>query len=95
MSSNVAPNTVLGGRYKLLRTIAAGGMAEVWLADDLSLNRKVAVKLLKAQLAQDPIVVERFRREAVAAGGLSHPNIVQVYDAIVEDGRQAVVMQFV
>ncbi len=67
----------------------------MWLATDLSLSRQVAVKLLKPALAADPVVAERFRREAVAVARLSHPNIVAVYDAIEDDGRQAVVMQLV
>lgn len=70
-------------------------MAEVWLGTDLSLSRHVAVKLLKPNLASDPIVAERFRREAIAVAQLNHPNIVAVYDAIEDNGRQAVVMQLV
>jgi len=74
-------------------------MAEVWLATDLALTRKVAVKLLKPSLAADPVVAERFRREAVAVAQLSHPNIVAVYDAIEDTTgstrRLAVVMQLV
>jgi len=70
-------------------------MAEVWLGTDLSLSRQVAVKLLKPNLASDPIVAERFRREAIAVAQLSHPNIVAVYDAIEDNGRQAVVMQLI
>ncbi len=70
-------------------------MAEVWLATDELLTRSVAVKLLKPALAADPVVAERFRREAIAVAGLAHPNIVAVYDTVDEDGRQAVVMQFV
>ena len=54
----------------------------MWLATDLALTRQVAVKLLKPALAADPVVAERFRREAVAVAQLSHPNIVAVYDAI-------------
>ena len=64
--------------------LAQGGMAEVWLGTDLSLTRQVAVKLLKPNLAADPVVAERFRREAIAVAQLSHPNIVAVYDAIEE-----------
>ena len=55
------------GRYRLLRRLAVGGMAEVWVATDLSLSRSVAVKLLKPHLAADPVVAERFRREASMA----------------------------
>ena len=67
----------------------------MWLGTDLSLSRQVAVKLLKPTLASDPVVAERFRREAIAVAQLNHPNIVAVYDAIDDDGRQAVVMQLV
>ena len=70
-------------------------MAEVWLATDMSLGRQVAVKVLKSGLATDPIVAERFRREAITVARLSHPNIVAVHDTIDFDGRQAVVMQFI
>jgi tRNA A-37 threonylcarbamoyl transferase component Bud32 len=70
-------------------------MAEVWLATDLSLDRRVALKWLKPSLASDPVVAERFRREAVAVARLTHPNIVAVHDVFAEQGRQAVVMQLV
>ena len=70
-------------------------MAEVWLAVDLTLDRKVAVKWLKPNLATDEVVTERFRREAIAAASLNHPNIVAVHDVFEQDGRQAVVMQLV
>ena len=90
-----ATPTIIAGRYELQRRLAQGGMAEVWLAIDRTLDRKVAVKWLKPTLATDPIVAERFRREAVAAASLSHPNIVAVHDVFEQDGRQAVVMQLV
>ena len=86
---------VLAGRYRLDRRLAQGGMAEVWLATDLALDRKVALKWLKPSLATDPVVAERFRREAIAVARLTHPNIVAVHDVFEEDGRQAVVMQLV
>ena len=70
-------------------------MAEVWLATDISLDRKVALKWLKPSLATDPVVAERFRREAIAVAGLTHPNIVAVHDVFEDQGRQAVVMQLV
>lgn len=97
-SSTLTP-TVLAQRYQLDRRLAQGGMAEVWVATDLQLSRQVAVKLLKPALAADPVVAERFRREAIAVASLSHPNIVAVYDTVEEtigrDRRQAVVMQLV
>jgi eukaryotic-like serine/threonine-protein kinase len=86
---------LLGGRYRLDRRIDEGGMAEVWVATDTQLGRTVAVKILKERLAADPVIAERFRREAVAAASLSHPNVVAVYDAVDDAGRQAVVMQYV
>ena len=70
-------------------------MAEVWLATDMSLSRQVAVKILKSTLAADPVVAERFRREAITVARLSHPNIVAVHDTIDYEGRQAVVMQLI
>ena len=87
--------TVIAQRYELRRMLAQGGMAEVWLAVDLTLDRKVAVKWLKPSLATDAVVAERFRREAIAAASLNHPNIVAVHDVFEQDGRQAVVMQLV
>ena len=97
MSAAAPPptHTVIAERYELQRHLAQGGMAEVWLAIDLTLDRKVAVKWLKPNLASDPIVAERFRREAIAAASLNHPNIVAVHDVFAQDGRQAVVMQLV
>ena len=93
------PPAILVQRYRLERKLAQGGMAEVWLGTDLSLARQVAVKLLKPALAADPVVAERFRREAIAVAQLSHPNIVAVYDAVDDsiggEKRQAVVMQLV
>jgi len=90
---------ILVQRYRLERKLAQGGMAEVWLGTDLSLSRQVAIKLLKPALAADPVVAERFRREAIAVAQLSHPNIVTVYDAIEDhtqaEPRQAVVMQLI
>ena len=87
--------TVLAGRYRLDRKLALGGMAEVWLATDLYLDRVVAVKVLKQQLAGDATAIERFRREARIVAQLDHPNIVSIYDSVEHDGRQAVVMPFV
>src|SRR6202521_4978488 len=71
---------VLGGRYRLIREIARGGMAIIWEAQDGLLDRHVAIKLLHPQFADDPEFLERFRREARAAARLSHPNIVSIYD---------------
>ncbi len=71
---------LLGGRYQLDTIIGRGGMAEVWRARDIRLERDVAVKRLRVDLASDPTFQARFRREAQSAAGLNHPNIVAVYD---------------
>ena len=71
---------LLGGRYELDQIIGRGGMAEVWRARDTRLERDVAVKRLRVDLASDPTFQARFRREAQSAAGLNHPNIVSVYD---------------
>ncbi len=74
-------NQLLGGRYKLGEMIGAGGMADVYVAEDTRLAREVAVKILRSDLARDPSFVARFRKEAFAAAGLNHPGIVAVYDS--------------
>jgi serine/threonine protein kinase len=85
----------LAGRYRLDRCLAVGGMAEVWVATDVVLDRQVAVKLLKPALADNPRLVERFRREAVAVARLSHPSIVSVFDTVHDGDIEAVVMELV
>ena len=70
----------LGARYQLGDVIGHGGMAEVHTGTDLRLGRHVAIKVLRPDLARDPAFLNRFRREAQAAAGLNHPNIVAVYD---------------
>ncbi len=87
--------TVFNGRYELLRRIARGGMADVYLARDASLDRQVAVKVLFPEFANDPSFVERFRREAKAAANLNHPNIVGIYDWGQEQGTYYIVMEYV
>src|SRR5579885_2413028 len=67
-------------RYVIKRKLGSGGMASVYLAEDQELGRRVAIKLLDERHAQDEQFVERFRREAESAAGLSHPNVVSIYD---------------
>jgi beta-lactam-binding protein with PASTA domain len=86
---------VFANRYELGEAIGHGGMADVYLAHDRLLDRRVAVKVLSPQFASDPTNVERFRREAQAAAGLSHPHIVAVYDWGEEDGTSFIVMEYV
>lgn len=85
---------LLGGRYQLGEMIGAGGMADVFVADDIRLSRKVAVKVLRSDLARDPSFVARFRKEALAAAGLNHPGIVAVYDSG-EEPAPYIVMELV
>src|SRR3954465_14146128 len=86
---------VYNGRYELVRHIARGGMAEVYLAHDNLLDRPVALKVLFPELSVDRSFVERFRREAQAAANLSHPNIVSVYDWGEEENTYFIVMEYV
>jgi eukaryotic-like serine/threonine-protein kinase len=76
----IARDTIVDGRYRIVRRLGSGGMADVYEAEDTQLGRHVAIKLLHRRFAEDDEFVERFRREASAAAGLSHPNIVQVFD---------------
>ena len=79
----------LGDRYELDRLIAAGGMGQVWRAQDIALHRPVAVKVLRSEYTGDPTFVARFRAEAQHAASLSHPNIAAVFDygeATAQDG---------
>ncbi len=90
-------HTLFADRYRLERRLGVGGMATVQLAMDTRLERHVAVKLLAEHLAADANFVSRFKREAMAAGKLVHPNVVQVFDFGTEDstGRQYIVMEWV
>jgi eukaryotic-like serine/threonine-protein kinase len=90
----IAPGVVVDGRYAILRRIGSGGMADVWLADDSHLQRRVALKVLHARFAQDREFVERFRREAESAAGLQHPNVVAVFDRGEVDGTYYIAMQY-
>jgi eukaryotic-like serine/threonine-protein kinase len=89
------PGAALGGRYRLERRIASGGMATVWLARDEELDRDVAVKVLSDVLGEDPSYVARFRREARVAAGVSHPNLVRMFDYAGEAERPYIVMEYV
>ena len=85
----------INDRYQIVRTIGEGGMANVYLARDLILNRDVAVKILRGDLADDEKFVRRFQREAINASSLSHPNIVEMYDVGEDDGKYYIVMEYV
>lgn len=85
----------INDRYQILRMIGEGGMANVYLAHDLILDRDVAVKVLRGDLAGDEKFVRRFQREAISASSLSHPNIVEMYDVGEDDGSYFIVMEYV
>jgi serine/threonine-protein kinase len=88
-------DSLVAGRYKLLGRLGAGGMADVWCAEDTMLDRRVALKFLHERFAQDEQFVERFRREASAAAGLQHPNVVGVFDRGTFDGTHYIAMEYV
>src|SRR5215204_5751203 len=91
-----ARKTVLDDRYDVGRPLGSGGMGEVFLARDRVLGRDVALKVLRKQFAGDEEFAERFKREAMSAASLSHPNIVQVYDrGETEDGASYIAMEYV
>ncbi len=87
--------TIFAGRYRLERKLGGGGMADVWLAEDQELGRKVAIKILHDRYANDTQFVERFRREATHAAGLSHPNVVSIFDRGEVEGSYFIVMEYV
>jgi len=93
--AEVSEGGVVDGRYRVLRRLGTGGMADVWLAEDTHLQRRVALKVLHRRFAQDREFVERFRREAESAAGLQHPNIVSVFDRGEFEGTYYIAMQYV
>ena len=93
--SDMLIDTVFDSRYRILERLGAGGMANVYLAEDIELGRRVAIKILNDRYAHDEAFVERFRREATAAAGLSHPNIVSIYDRGEAEGTYYIAMELI
>jgi beta-lactam-binding protein with PASTA domain/tRNA A-37 threonylcarbamoyl transferase component Bud32 len=87
-------DTLFDGRYRIVRKLGSGGMANVYLAEDQELGRRVAIKILNDKHANDDQFVERFRREAKHAAGLSHPNIVSIYDRGEAEGTYYIAMEY-
>ena len=85
----------INDRYEIIRSIGEGGMANVYLARDIILERNVAIKILRGDLAGDEKFVRRFQREALSASSLSHPNIVEMYDVGEDNGTYYIVMEYV
>src|SRR5918999_4079306 len=86
-------DTLFDGRYRIVSKLGAGGMANVYLAEDQELGRRVAIKILDDRHANDDQFVERFRREAKNAASLSHPNIVSIYDRGEAEGTYYIAME--
>lgn len=91
----VTKGQMINDRYEIIRVIGEGGMANVYLAQDTILDRKVAVKVLRGDLASDEKFVRRFQREALSASSLNHPNIVEMYDVGEDNGNFYIVMEYV
>jgi len=94
-SSDTLINTLFDGRYRIVRKLGSGGMANVYLAEDEDLGRRVAIKILNDRYANDDLFIERFRREAKSAAALSHPNIVSVYDRGEAEGTYYIAMEVI
>src|SRR6202162_6395968 len=92
--SDTLINTLFDGRYRILRKLGTGGMANVYLAEDEVLGRRVAIKILNDRHAGDDQFVDRFRREAKNAASLSHPNIVSIYDRGEAEGTYYIAMEY-
>ncbi|MBR3490146.1 MAG: Stk1 family PASTA domain-containing Ser/Thr kinase [Bacilli bacterium] len=86
---------MINDRYEVIKSIGEGGMANVYLANDTFLDRKVAVKILRGDLSTDEKFIRRFQREAYAASALSHPNIVEMYDVGEDNGTYFIVMEYI
>ncbi|MGN1183934.1 MAG: protein kinase, partial [Oliverpabstia sp.] len=86
---------IVGERYEIISRIGSGGMADVYKAKDGKLNRLVAVKVMKAEFSEDKNFIAKFRKEAQAAAGLAHPNVVNVYDVGEDNGIYYIVMELV
>ncbi len=91
----IVKGSKISDRYQIIKTLGEGGMANVYLAHDIILDRNVAVKVLRGDLANDEKFVRRFQREALSASSLSHPNIVEMYDVGEDDGQYYIVMEYV
>lgn len=85
----------INDRYEIIKSIGEGGMANVYLARDVILDRRVAIKILRGDLANDEKFIRRFQREALSASSLSHPNIVEMYDVGEDNGNYYIVMEYV
>ena len=95
MTQRLEPDTVIDDRYRVVKRLGSGGMADVYCAEDSQLGRRVALKVLHKRFAEDREFVERFHREASSAAGLQHPNIVAIFDRGEWDGTYYIAMEYV
>ncbi len=95
MDGEISMIEILAARYRILKRLGEGGMADVFLSQDELLNREVAIKVLRGNLSLEPVSVLRFQREANSASALSHPNIVEIYDVGEENGHHYIVMEYI
>ena len=95
MEGEISMLQILASRYHILKRLGEGGMADVYLAQDELLNREVAIKVLRGNLALEPVSLLRFQREANSASQLNHPNIVEIYDVGEEEGHHYIVMEYI
>lgn len=91
----ITKGQLINERYEIIKSIGEGGMANVYLAKDIILDRKVAIKVLRGDLSNDDKFIRRFQREALSASSLSHPNIVEMYDVGEDNGNYYIVMEYV
>jgi PASTA domain-containing protein kinase len=93
----ISKGTIIGDRYEIKKSLGEGGMANVYLANDILLNREVAIKMLRGELSNEDKFIKRFQREALAlsSSSISHPNIVQMYDLGEENNNHYIVMEYV
>lgn len=95
MDGELSMIEILASRYRILKRLGEGGMADVFLSQDELLNREVAIKVLRGNLSLEPVSVLRFQREANSASALTHPNIVEIYDVGEENGHHYIVMEYI
>ena len=91
----ISPGMIISERYEIIDKVGSGGMADVYNAKDLRLNRNVAIKVLKQEYSNDAKFVAKFRAEAQSVAGLSHPNIVNVYDVGNDGNIHYIVMEYI
>jgi len=91
----ISKGTIIGDRYEIIKSLGEGGMANVYLANDILLNREVAIKMLRGELSNEDKFIKRFQREALAlsSSSISHPNIVQMYDLGEENNNHYIVQE--